>query len=188
VKHEVVIAGFGGQGVLFAGHVLAHAALEAGLHTTWYPSYGPEMRGGTANCVVTVSDEPIGAPIVRSPAAAIVMNLPSLERFEPLVRPRGVLIVNASLVDRGTSRRDLEVVRVRADDEAHALGSPKLANMVLLGALLARLELVTLDVAIAAAEAVLSDRHRQLAAANAAALRRGAAIAAAPEDRPQPVA
>jgi 2-oxoglutarate ferredoxin oxidoreductase subunit gamma len=174
--------------VLFAGHVLAHAALAAGLQTTWYPSYGPEMRGGTANCVVTVSSEPIGAPIVRNPSAAIVMNLPSLVRFEPLVRARGVLVVNASLVDREVGRRDLEVVHVRADDDAQALGDPKLANMVLLGALLARLELVALDGAIAAAAAVLSERHRQLAPANAAALRRGAAIAAARQGRPQPVA
>jgi 2-oxoglutarate ferredoxin oxidoreductase subunit gamma len=131
---DLIIAGFGGQGVLFAGQLLAHAALDAGLETTWYPSYGPEMRGGTANCTVVISDEPIGSPVTERPQAAIVMNLPSLDRYEPLVRPGGVLVVNASLIDRAVTRDDVDVITIPADDVAAELGHPKLTNMVLLGA------------------------------------------------------
>ena len=94
MQQEIIISGFGGQGSLFSGQLLAHAAMDAGLHVTWLPSYGPEMRGGKARCTVVVSDEEIGAPLVRRPSAAIVLNIPSMEAFEPLVRPGGVLVVN----------------------------------------------------------------------------------------------
>ena len=100
MQTEVIFAGFGGQGVLFAGQVLAFAAMDAGHDVTWMPSYGPEMRGGTANCTVVIADEEIGSPTVKHPKAAVVMNLPSLDKFEPLVSPGGVLIVNSSLVNR----------------------------------------------------------------------------------------
>ncbi len=100
MQTEVIFAGFGGQGVLFAGQVLAFAAMDAGYDVTWMPSYGPEMRGGTANCTVVIADEEIGSPTVKHPKAAVVMNLPSLDKFEPLVAPGGVLIVNSSLVNR----------------------------------------------------------------------------------------
>src|SRR3990172_1760380 len=115
---DLVIAGFGGQGVLFAGQLLAHAALDAGLQTTWMPSYGPEMRGGTANCTVVVADGPIGSPVVGRPQAVIALNLPSLDRFEPLVAPGGLLVVNTSLVDRDVARTDLDVVAIPGDDVA----------------------------------------------------------------------
>jgi 2-oxoglutarate ferredoxin oxidoreductase subunit gamma len=182
---DLVIAGFGGQGVLFAGQLLAHAALDAGLQTTWYPSYGPEMRGGTANCTVVISDEPIGSPVVARPSAAIVLNLPSLDRYEPLVRPGGLLLVNASLVDRAVRRDDLDAVSVPADDVAAELGDPRLTNVVLVGALLARIPVLTLDRVAATLATVLPARHRHLLAANRAALQRGfdlanAAAAATP--------
>ena len=179
MKAELIIAGFGGQGVLFAGQLLAHAALNAGLQTTWYPSYGPEMRGGTASCTVVISDEPIGSPVVARPQAAIVLNLPSLERYEPLVRPGGLLIVNASLIDREVRRDDLDVIEIAADDAAAELGDPRLTNMVLVGALLARLPLFTQEHVMATLERVLPERHRRLLPANRAALARGSELALA---------
>jgi 2-oxoglutarate ferredoxin oxidoreductase subunit gamma len=177
MKSEIVVSGFGGQGALFAGQVLAHAALAAGLHTTWYPSYGPEMRGGTAHCVVTISDEPIGSPIVQRPEAAIVMNIPSLERYEPLVRPGGVLVINGSLVDRPARRSDVTALSIPADDIARELGDPHLTNVVLLGALLARLHVLTLDQVAAALRAVVPEKRRHLVGPNIEALHRGAALA-----------
>jgi 2-oxoglutarate ferredoxin oxidoreductase subunit gamma len=177
MKTEIVISGFGGQGALFAGQVLAHAALAADLHTTWYPAYGPEMRGGTANCVVTIADEPIGSPVVGNPQNAIVMNIPSLERFEPLVKPGGMLVVNSSLVDRPATRRDVRVVSVPADEIAQELGDGHLTNMVLVGALLVGLEALTLEQVEATLERVIPERRRHLLAGNVEALRRGAKLA-----------
>ncbi len=174
---DLIIAGFGGQGVLFAGQLLAHAALDAGLETTWYPSYGPEMRGGTANCTVVISDAPIGSPITERPQAAIVMNLPSLVRYEPLVRPGGVLVVNTSLIDRAVERVDIDAIAIPADDVAAELGNPKLTNMVLLGALLARTSALTTAQVGATLERVLPARHHHLLGANHAALARGAELA-----------
>src|SRR3989337_1001278 len=110
MQTEIIIAGFGGQGVLFAGQVLAYAAMDSGKHVTWYPSYGPEMRGGTANCTVIVADEEIGSPLVRNPRSAVVLNLPSLDKYELMVISGGVLIANASLVNRALARTDLEGV------------------------------------------------------------------------------
>ena len=107
MQTEIIIAGFGGQGVLFAGQLLAYAGLGAGKEVTWIPSYGPEMRGGTANCTITISDEEIGSPVVRNPQAAIVLNLPSLDKYEPLVKTGGVLIINSSLIPRISLRADV---------------------------------------------------------------------------------
>ena len=177
MKTDLIIAGFGGQGVLFAGQLLAHAALDADLHTTWYPSYGPEMRGGTANCTVVIADEPIGSPVIARPDAAIVLNLPSLDRYEPLVRPGGLLIVNSSLIDREVQRTDVDVIAIPADDVAAELGNPRLTNMVLVGALLARRPVFTLDHVTATLEKVIPERHRHLLPANRAALERGAELA-----------
>ncbi len=179
MKADVVFAGFGGQGVLFAGQVLAHAALDAGLHTTWYPSYGPEMRGGTANCTVVISDEPIGSPVVARPQAAIVMNLPSLERYETLLESGGLLIVNASLIDREVKRDDLDVITIPADDVAAELGNPRLTNMVLLGAFLARMPMLSVEHVATTLERVLPARHRRLLGVNKEALTQGAELAQA---------
>src|SRR5271157_5154388 len=112
MQTEIIIAGFGGQGVLFAGQLMAYAALGAGKEVTWIPSYGPEMRGGTANCTITIADEEIGSPMVRNPQAAIVLNLPSMDKYELLVKPGGVLIVNTSMVNRPAIRADLKVVQI----------------------------------------------------------------------------
>src|SRR5512144_1180291 len=134
MQTEIIIAGFGGQGVLFAGQVVAYAAMDSGHEVTWIPSYGPEMRGGTANCTVIIADEEIGAPTVRNPRVAMVFNLPSFDKYEPLVVPGGVLIVNKSMVDRDARRSDLVAVLVPAVEIAESLGNKRLTNMVMLGA------------------------------------------------------
>jgi len=177
MQTEIVLSGFGGQGALFAGQVLAYTALEAGKHVTWIPSYGPEMRGGTAHCTVIISDDEIGSPIVRHPAAAIVMNIPSLERYEPLVRKDGVLVVNSSLVDRQVQRNDLTALMIHASEEAEAIADKRLANMVLLGAYLQASPIFTLEAVGTALEHHIAEHRRKLLPANLQALRRGAELA-----------
>lgn len=125
MQQEVIIAGFGGQGVLFAGLLLAYAAMDEGKDVTWIPSYGPEMRGGTANCTVVVSDEEIGSPFVKNPSAVLAMNLPSLDKYEKLVKPGGVLVVNASMVNREVERKDINVVSLPANEIADEAGSER---------------------------------------------------------------
>lgn len=171
---SIIISGFGGQGTLFAGQLLALAAMETGRHVTWIPSYGPEMRGGKARCTVIVSKDEIGSPIVRRPTAAVVLNIPSMEAFEPEVRPHGALVVNSSLVPMKSERDDIRVVYVPATDLALELGSVRLANVVALGALVAATDLVTLEAIDAALDHHLPARHRDLLALNGRALRRGA--------------
>ena len=136
------IAGFGGQGLLFFGKLLAEAGMRHGYHVSWLPSYGPEMRGGTANCHVNVSTCPIGSPLISDPTVLVAMNRPSLERFERELVPGGLLIYDSSLIDSVASRDDLEVLAVPATALADELGSPKVANMVALGALLSRSSLL----------------------------------------------
>jgi 2-oxoglutarate ferredoxin oxidoreductase subunit gamma len=174
MQQEVIIAGFGGQGVLFAGQLLSYTAMDEGKAVTWIPSYGPEMRGGTANCTVVVSDEEIGSPFVKNPSAVLAMNLPSLDKFEDLVEEGGVLVVNASMVDRPVKRDDIKVVSIPANDIAEALGSKRSVNMVMIGALLANMDLLSLDAAEAALEAHLPERHKKFLEGNKAALRKGA--------------
>lgn len=177
MQTEILISGFGGQGVLFAGQLLAYAALDAGKAVTWIPSYGPEMRGGTANCTVIIADEEIGAPTVRHPRAAVVLNLPSLEKYEPLVVPGGVLIANASLMNRGFVRTDLSSVMLPANDIAETLGDKRLTNMVMLGALLARLPVLSQQALEKTLEDHLPARHKRLLPLNLQALKEGAAFA-----------
>ena len=133
---EIILAGFGGQGVLLIGKLLAYAGMKAGREVTWMPAYGPEMRGGTCNCTVVLSDRPIGSPISKSPHGLIALNLPSLDKFEDAVRPGGVIVVNTSLINRLPQRTDVTVVAVPANEVAIECGSPKAANMVALGAYL----------------------------------------------------
>jgi|WetSurSiteA1Bulk_404760.scaffolds.fasta_scaffold01408_4 2-oxoglutarate ferredoxin oxidoreductase subunit gamma len=177
MQTEVIFAGFGGQGVLFAGQVLAFAAMDAGHDVTWMPSYGPEMRGGTANCTVVIADEEIGSPTVKYPKAAVVMNLPSLDKFERLVSPGGVLIVNSSLVNRNPTRTDIFWVMIPAQEIAETIGPRRLLNMVMLGALLEKLPILTLSEIKTALDAHMPERHKKLFKSNVAALNKGAAYA-----------
>jgi len=180
MKHEeTIFSGFGGQGALFAGQLLAYSGMAEDLHVTWIPSYGPEMRGGTANCTVIVSEEEIGAPIIHNPSAAVVLNLPSMEKYEPLVKPGGVLVVNTSLVELKSERDDIRVLYVPASDIATELGNPRMANLVMLGALIAATGIVDKATVETQLEAHLSERHRKWLEPNKTALAKGAELAKA---------
>jgi 2-oxoglutarate ferredoxin oxidoreductase subunit gamma len=175
MQTEIITAGFGGQGVLFTGQLLTYAAMDEGREVTWIPSYGPEMRGGTANCTVVISDEEIGSPMVSDPQAVIAMNLPSLDKYEGKVRPGGVLVVNESMVDRAVSRQDIKVVMVKANEIAEELGDKRMMNMVLLGALIANLPVIPLKAIEKALAGHLPERHHKMLPKNYEALKRGAA-------------
>jgi 2-oxoglutarate ferredoxin oxidoreductase subunit gamma len=174
MHQEIIISGFGGQGVLFAGQLLAYAGMAEGRHVTWIPSYGPEMRGGTAHCTVIISDQEIGSPLVEHPTAAVVMNPPSLEKYAPLVRPQGLLVVDATLIEQRAARTDLDELLVPARAIADELGTPQSANVVLLGALSAATGVVTLETLGRVLAEHLSARRRDTLEANLTALRRGA--------------
>ena len=178
---EFLIAGFGGQGVLLTGQVLAYAALEAGKHVTWIPSYGPEMRGGTANCTVVISSEPIGAPLVRNPMVVIALNQPSFDKYEPIVRVGGVLAVNVSLPNRPPARTDVRVIAPHATEMAERAGSAKVAGIVLLGAAVAATGVLELGDIELALDKHLPARHRDLLPVNITALWAGAELVAEPE-------
>lgn len=173
---DIIFSGFGGQGVLFAGQLLAYAAMDAGLHVTWIPSYGPEMRGGTAHCTVVVSDEPIGSPLVRTPFYALAFNNPSVEKYEPLVAPGGMLIHNASLTSHAITRQDFRAVPIPASELAAGLGNAKLLNMVMLGALLQLSQVLPIGAVEESLAAHMSTRRPELLALNQQALRRGMEI------------
>lgn len=180
MQTEIIIAGFGGQGVLFAGQLLAYTAMEEGLDVTWYPSYGPEMRGGTANCTVIIADEEIGAPMVSRPTACIAMNLPSLDKYENMVKPNGVLIVDSSMVDRQVNRKDIKSVTLPSSKLAEDLGNKRMSNMIMLGALIANLPaVISLEAFERSLKEHLPERHMHLLDANLAALEKGATFVAA---------
>jgi len=145
MQKEVMFAGFGGQGILLMGDILAHAAMEAGLEVAWVPSYGPEMRGGTAYCLVVISDKAIGSPIIRNPLHLVAMNRPSLEKFAPMVKPNGVVVINSSLISIGAGRDDVDEIQIPANDIAKDIGSVKTANIVALAAFVFRSNIVDFD-------------------------------------------
>lgn len=178
METSIVIAGFGGQGVLFAGQLLAYAGMDTGQHVTWIPSYGPEMRGGTANCTVIISEEAIGSPIVARPDVAIVLNEPSYEKYVDVVKPGGLLVVNSSLVTSVCGRTDIETIYVPANTIATEVGNIKLLNMAVLGALLARRPVLTLPQLEQAIRTHVSERKAHLAETNLEVLRRGFATQA----------
>ncbi|HMS00776.1 MAG TPA: 2-oxoacid:acceptor oxidoreductase family protein [Anaerolineales bacterium] len=177
MQQEIIIAGFGGQGVLFSGQILAYAAMDAGKEVTWIPSYGPEMRGGTANCTVIIADEEIGSPLVKNPQLGIALNLPSFDKYEDLLAPGGTLIVNQSMVDRTARRADINVVFVPCNEIAEEIGDKKLLNMVAVGALLTALPEISLKDIEKALEGHLPVRHKHLLPKNYEALKRGSEAA-----------
>lgn len=179
MQEEIIISGFGGQGALFAGQLLAYTALDEGREVTWIPSYGPEMRGGTAHCTVIIADEPIGSPIVRQPSIAIAMNLPSHKKYGDLLQPGGLLVVNRSLVPAASERRDITELRIAASDIASGLGDVRMSNVVLLGAMLRLRPVLGLDALLRSMEGHVSGRARRLLEQNKQALQRGYAAAAA---------
>jgi 2-oxoglutarate ferredoxin oxidoreductase subunit gamma len=173
METSIIISGFGGQGVLFAGQLLAYAGMDAGRNVTWIPSYGPEMRGGTAHCVVIISDESIGAPVVARPDIAVVLNKPSFDKYEPLVKPGGLLVVNSSLIDSVYDRTDIDVIQVPANAIAEELGTSKMLNMAALGALLAGREVLPLEVVEKALRDHLPASKQHLIDANLKVFRQG---------------
>lgn len=177
IYQDAIIAGFGGQGVMLIGNLLAYAGMNAGLNVTYIPVYGPEMRGGTANCTIVVADEEIGSPLVNNPPAIVVMNLPSLDKYEPLVKAGGVLVVNASMVDREVKRTDITSIALPCNEIAEELGDRRMANIVATGALLALLPVLTLEDIQAALTAHMPGRHKHLLPKNFEALRKGAEFA-----------
>ncbi len=170
----IIIAGFGGQGIILAGKMICLAAMHEGKHVSHIPSYGAEMRGGTANCTVVVSDEEIASPLVPEPSICIVMNKPSLLKFEGRLQKGGLLIYNSTLIDLKPSRSDIEVVPVAANDLALKAGNIKAANMIVLGLLLKmKPEIAALDSVIRALDKAVSARNKALNTINKEALKLG---------------
>jgi len=176
MQEEIIFSGFGGQGALFAAMVLAYAGMDNGKNVTWIPSYGPEMRGGTANATVIISDEDIGSPVVRHPSVALVLNNPSMEKYETLVKEGGVLVYNSSLISVTPKRSDIRYVAVPASDIASELGSVKMANMVALGALVAVTGVLPPEDVVQALRDHLPEGKRKLLKPNEQALQRGAEV------------
>ena len=170
---EIVIAGFGGQGLLFAGKVLAYAGLVEGRQLSWLPSYGPEMRGGTANCNVILSDNPVGSPIVEHPNVLMVMNNPSLDKYENAVQPGGTVFVDSTLIGRNLTRTDVEAVYIPATQMAIDMGVPTLANMILLGAIIEKTGCIDFGSVEAALHKVIPARKANLFDVNMQALNAG---------------
>jgi 2-oxoglutarate ferredoxin oxidoreductase subunit gamma len=173
MHEQVIISGFGGQGALFAGQLLTYTGMDEGWHVTWIPSYGPEMRGGTAHCIVILSDQEIGSPIIRRPSLCIVMNPPSMEKYEPLVRPGGLLVANSTLIRASSERGDIDTVYIPANELAAELGNVKMANVVLLGAMLGRREILPLASIKRTLEEHIPKRRQHIIEPNKKALDRG---------------
>ena len=172
---RVICAGFGGQGVMSMGQLLTYAGMLEGKEVSWLPSYGPEMRGGTANCALTVSDKQVGSPVISGDATcAIVMNLPSLDKFESEVKPGGKILVNSSLIERKVERTDVDVYYIPANDIALELGNPKVANMIMLGAYLQAEPTVEVDSVLEAFKKVFGPSKEKFVPLNKEALDKGA--------------
>ena len=170
---EIIFAGFGGQGILSMGKFLAYAGLEEKLNVSWFPSYGPEMRGGTSNCSVIVSEDTIGSPLVTDATAVIVMNRPSLDKFERVVVPGGVLVIDTDIVNRDCERTDIDVIKIPAQSAANEIGAQKIANMILLGALIEKTKVVPMDAVL---NALKHHGKEQFFELNKAALLKGASF------------
>lgn len=173
MNEEIIIAGFGGQGVLSLGMTLAYAGMVENKQVAWIPSYGPEMRGGTANCTVIISDSKVSSPIISRYDTAIILNQPSLEKFEPAVKPDGLLFYEANNIVDAPTRKDIKINKISAAVEAEVMGNKKTLNMVLLGSFLALKPIVSLESILEALTKVLPDRHHHLIPVNEKALRRG---------------
>ncbi len=173
--YDVTVAGFGGQGVLVIGNLLAYAAMTEGRFVTYLPVYGVEMRGGTANCTIVISSQQIGSPVVGRPRAAIVMNLPSLIKYEPFIQPGGLLFINSSLIEpKETYRKDIETLSIPINEIAIDHGNPKSANMIALGAFNERTKLVQMTSLFQSLENVLDQRYHHLIPSNIKGIEIGA--------------
>jgi len=174
MREEIIMAGSGGQGIMFIGTLLAHAAMEEGFNVTYFPSYGAEMRGGTSNCTVIISNDNIGSPVVTNPSTLLAMNDSSLKRFAPGVKKKGLIIVNSSLLKKEVEVDDIEILNIPATELAERLGDNKVANMVVLGAYINRRKVVSLERTMDSLTEVLGEGRENLIELNKEALRKGA--------------
>ena len=176
--HDVIIAGFGGQGVMLIGNLLAYAGMNQGLNVTYIPVYGPEMRGGTANCTVVVSEDTIGSPIIRTPKSLIIMNRPSLDKFQPRLEDDGIQIINSSLIDKELAETGrIKSIFVPCNEVADGLGNTRMANMVAIGAYVEATGVMPIGAVQDALQNVISPRYAKLIPKNAEAIDKGAEIA-----------
>ncbi len=173
IDERIIVAGFGGQGVMMIGKLLAHSGMTEDRNVSWLPSYGPEMRGGTANCNVIISEHIIGAPVVTEATCVIAMNLPSLDKFETNVQAGGRLLINSSLIDRKSNRDDVNVLEIPVNDIASNQGSLKVANVVMLGAYIALSHIVKKETVVETIKEVLGKSKRHLLDINVNALEEG---------------
>jgi len=174
LNEQIIMAGFGGQGIMSMGQLLTYAGMIEGKNVSWLPSYGPEMRGGTANCNVIVSDEPVASPIVTDATAAIVMNRPSLDKFEPDLVKDGILLINSSLIDKKAERTDIRAFEIPANEIANELGNSRVANMIMLGAYLELTKCLKTESIIKALRKVLGPSKEKFIPVNEKALAKGA--------------
>ena len=170
---QILIAGFGGQGVLFAGKFLAYKGMTEKKQVSWLPSYGPEMRGGTANCSVIISDTPVGSPIISVADVLVAMNLPSMDKYENAVVPGGIIICDSALIEKDISRNDICVFRIPATKIAQEAGIPTLANMIMMGKLLRESNALTYESVDEALQKVVSAKHANMFEANLKAIETG---------------
>lgn len=177
MTHEMVFAGFGGQGVLSMGMTLSYAGMIEGKEISWMPSYGPEMRGGTANCTVIIADGQISSPIITRFDVAVALNQPSLEKFESAVKPGGLLVYDATSIIAPPTRTDIHILAIAASDEAVKMKNSRIMNMIVLGALLERTKAVEIESVLKALAKVLPERYHHLLPLNEQALRRGMELA-----------
>lgn len=171
---KILLSGFGGQGILFSGKFLAYNGLVAGKHVSWLPSYGPEMRGGTASCSVIISDDPIGSPIISEPDILIAMNLPSLDKYEDSVVKGGLIVVDSTMVERKVNRTDVEVIYIPATKLAQENNIPTLANMIIAGKVMDALKTSDEEAIRPVLQKIISSRHADMFDLNLNALKIGA--------------
>jgi len=177
MEHRIIAAGFGGQGVMLFGQAIALAGMIEGKYVTWLPSYGPEMRGGTANCTVVVSDSPVASPVVDAPTELAIFNIPSLLKFEPTLAENGILVMNTSMIDREPQRKDIKVVKIPANDVAEKLGNVKAQNMVMLGAFIETTKVVSKESVFKALEKKMTGKKAQFLDLNKKAVEEGMKLA-----------
>jgi 2-oxoglutarate ferredoxin oxidoreductase subunit gamma len=175
-SQEIIFAGFGGQGVLSMGQIIAYAAMIEGKEVSWMPSYGPEMRGGTANCIAIVSEKKVSSPIITQFDTAIVLNQPSLDKFEKAVKPGGLIMYEESTIISPPTRDDIEIIKIPAVLTAEQLGKKQVANMVMIGAYLEKRPIVSIETILSALRKVLPERHHHMIPVNEQALLSGKSL------------
>jgi len=173
MREDIIFAGFGGQGIMLMGKALSYAAMKKGKFVTWLPSYGAEVRGGTAHSMVIISDDLIAFPLVKEPSICVVMNMPSFQKFEAKVKEEGILIINKSLVESRKTRKAINVLEIPATDMAFKLGNSRVANMIVLGALLAKRDILPLEALVDSLKNVIPKKHQDSISINKEAIRKG---------------